>query len=165
MRGTPQQPNPAKPGMKVPIKVTFDEGNKVEEESSMPMRAGTDVRRVRITPAVLAKYGYTEGCEGCRYKRAKMAGQRPHSEECRKRIMEALEDDEDGKKAKNRYEERVTNRLALEGEEIMRREAEAKKEEERREEIQEKAGVAARDKEHSEGQANAADVEMTEKEG
>ena len=36
------------------------------------------------------KYGYTEGCEGCRAKAAGMT-QKPQGEACRKRIEQALD--------------------------------------------------------------------------
>merc|ERR1711963_1067941 len=45
---------------------------------------------------MLDKFGYTEGCEGCRHKRSGVGGgNKPHSEICRSRINEAVERDED----------------------------------------------------------------------
>ena len=64
MRGTPQQPDPAKAGIHVPIRVSFDEAATVVEEPAVPMRKGLGMRRFRIAPKVLNKYGYTDKCEG-----------------------------------------------------------------------------------------------------
>ena len=63
MRGTPQQPDPSRPGMRVPIRVSFDppaEGVPAPPQARLP-----NIRRMNITTALLTKYGYTEGCEGC----------------------------------------------------------------------------------------------------
>ena len=34
------------------------------------------IRRMQITGGLLSKYGYTPGCEGCRYKQAGLAESR-----------------------------------------------------------------------------------------
>ena len=57
-----------------------------------------DVRsRMRITPELLTKYGFTRDCEGCRYKNAGLTGHKAHTEKCCQRIMEAMGNDEFGK--------------------------------------------------------------------
>ena len=60
----------------------------------------------------LKQYGYTEGCEGCRAKRANIGSRRGHSEQCRKRIMEALNGTPQGRAALEREERRINSRLA-----------------------------------------------------
>ena len=62
---------------------------------------------MKITGTHLEKYGYTDDCEGCKHKRAGMRDVRPHSEACRKRIEEAMEEDEEGREQKRRNEERI----------------------------------------------------------
>ena len=44
-----------------------------------------------------------------------------HSEECRKRIMEAMKGDEQGRKDIENEENRLNKRVAAEGEELLRR--------------------------------------------
>ena len=75
MKGTPQQPDPSLPGLAIPIKVNIDPPH---EESPAPAEGPVDecdrqVRRMRITGVMLQKCGYTEGCDGCRHRRAGMA--------------------------------------------------------------------------------------------
>ena len=60
---------------------------------------------------MLQKYGYTEGCEGCRAKAAGMT-QKPHGEACRKRIEQALDGDEAGRELRRKNTERENQRIA-----------------------------------------------------
>ena len=94
MVGTPQKPDPKREGTHIPIKVTFDSPEEAEADQAREKQE--DVRRMRITADMLAEYGYTDGCEGCRFKKAGMKGTRPHSERCRSRIMEVLSKAEEG---------------------------------------------------------------------
>ena len=59
-------------------------------------RFSDDVRDLRISDRVLAKYGFTQSCDGCEWKQHKSPGssRKPHSTECRRRIQEAMEKDE-----------------------------------------------------------------------
>ena len=61
---------------------------------------------MRINNQLLGKYGYTEGCEGCRFKQSGFNETRGHSEACRSRILEAMDQDEEGRRHKDRQEER-----------------------------------------------------------
>jgi len=98
MQGTPQQPDPTKPGTRIPIRITFDEPQAVEVEESQPARNELGVRRFKIMKRLLVKYGYSEDCDGCRYQRAGIAGvdHRGHSEACRQRIYDAIAQTEKG---------------------------------------------------------------------
>ena len=94
MQGTPQQPDPTRPGVGIPIKVRFSEPAHVDEAiPNQPARQEQRPRRMRIMPYKLGKYGFTEGCEGYRHKQAGLQGARDHSETCRVRIMEAVRQD------------------------------------------------------------------------
>ena len=73
---------------------------------------------MRITPAILAKYWYTEGCEGCRFKRAGLSDGRNHSARCRARIMEAMDATEEGKRMRQKDEDRL-NRKMQEAHEVL----------------------------------------------
>ena len=75
-------------------------------------RAGPDIRRMRITPDLLTKYGFTDGCAGCRYKQIGFKSRTLHSERCRARIWEAMETDEEGRQLKQRSDERIKWRRA-----------------------------------------------------
>ena len=63
---------------------------------------------------MLNKYGYTEGCEGCRFKQAGLDNGRAHSVACRKRLVEALKGDPKAAKALEREDERLAIRVAEE---------------------------------------------------
>ena len=84
MQGNPGQPDPNKPGDRIQIKVRFGDGDKEDPEDPGPLRQEVGIRRMRITPIMLDRYGYTEGCDACRYKMAGINMSKGHSEECRK---------------------------------------------------------------------------------
>ena len=104
MKGTPRQPDPGKSCEAIQIQVNFD---LEASEALLEGKEGkVEARRMRITAAMLAKYGYTEGCEGCRYKRAGLAEAKAHSEKCRQRIVEAMRETEEGRRVMEREDER-----------------------------------------------------------
>ena len=130
VRGTPPQPDPSKPGMRVPIRVHFGEAPSAGVPASTVNadEKHRDIRRMNITSKLLERYGFSENCEGCRYKRAGLGEIRKHSEACRARLMEAMDGDEWGKAAKAYEEERLTRRIA----ERIERDEEREKEKEKR---------------------------------
>ena len=66
MRGTPQRPDPNRPGMDIPVRLNFDEpADGIPIPMELP-RKGAQVRRMQITEELLAKYGDSEDCIGCR---------------------------------------------------------------------------------------------------
>ena len=121
MKGTPQQPDPKRPGAGIPIRVVFDEAEEKRAVEPAAPKRENEIRRMRITAEMLEKYGYTEGCEGCRFKRAKLADNRAHSERCRKRIMDKMEEDEEGRRKKKMDEDRINNKMAVAIEEASRK--------------------------------------------
>ena len=64
-----------------------------------------DVREMRITKVILAKYGCTPGCEGCVHAES-------HSLKCRSRIEDAMEQDEHDKHKIQESRERVRKKMA-----------------------------------------------------
>ena len=78
---------------------------------------------MRITGVMLQKYGYTKGCDGCRYKRAGMREARPQTKVCRRRIGEAMVGDETDRRKKEEEDERVNWRLGRENGEDPQRKA------------------------------------------
>ena len=109
MQGTPQQPDPSRPGAHVPIHVRFDPPSTEQVDESAPLRREKGVRRMKITKKVLEDHGYIEECEGCRYQRAGLREQRVHSEECRDRLMKELGETEDGRQRLVNQNERMNN--------------------------------------------------------
>ena len=87
--------------MQIPVRVRFDPPEVTVESPSEPLKKEKQVRRMKITEELLRKY-YTDGYWGCRAKEAGIGEVRPHSEECRRRIMEAMEGDEEGRERKRR---------------------------------------------------------------
>jgi hypothetical protein len=114
MKGTPQQPDPSKPGSMVPIRINFDPpvvgehaGAEVDQEEN-----SRQIRRMKITPEVLKKYGFTEGCDGCKFKAAGLREGRNHTTACRARIEKEMQANELDKDKFQRSEDRINWRLA-----------------------------------------------------
>ena len=64
LRGTPQQPDPTKPGLYIPIRVNFEPVPEGVECLPITTEAQPrQIRRMKITSNLLAKYGYTIDCE------------------------------------------------------------------------------------------------------
>ena len=112
LRGTPQQPDPLKPGIVIPIKVRFDPPVEEQPIPSAQEPQARQVRRMRISAPMLEKYGYSEACEGCRFRRAGLGESRNHTEECRSRIEKAMENDDEGRRKTLEQEERIRMRIA-----------------------------------------------------
>ena len=114
LQGTPQQPDPSKAGIAIPVRVNFDPPM---EAAPVPLdgeERGKQMRRMKITATMLRKYGYSDQCEGCRYRRAGLQESRNHTEACRQRIETELEKDDEGRRKKAEDDERINRRLAEE---------------------------------------------------
>ena len=117
IKGTPRRPTPSSAGSpEVLASRLADEEAGVEHVIRPPRAQGPresgvgqaearsqeiDIRDLRITDAILEKYGgpekYTPGCPGCEHKKHGRDGHRGHTQACRQRLYEAMADDEDGK--------------------------------------------------------------------
>ena len=106
MKGTPEQPDPNRQGDRIPIRITFDEASR-REVVPTTQEAETEIRRFRITIPMLEKYGFTDDCEGCRFKRAGMSESRAHSERCRQRLIDMIRDDPEDKRVLERQADRI----------------------------------------------------------
>ena len=60
-----------------------------QEESEVPVRRQFYVKKADVT-----KYGYTPGCKSCAFPRQGRSSTIAHTPECRKRILEKVEDDD-----------------------------------------------------------------------
>ena len=107
MKGTPQQPDPAKSGSAVSIRVSFRPlpGPK-EPVPQEPLRKELKMRKVYINQKILETYRCREECAGCRIKGARFSEARKYSEVCLARITKAMEGDEEGRDKTRR--ERIT---------------------------------------------------------
>ena len=84
--------------MSIPTRITFDPPEENDPDPQMPLRREKRTRKFRITPPMLGEYGYTDGCEGCRWQKAGLTGHRGHSDACRARIEAAMTGDEQGRR-------------------------------------------------------------------
>ena len=94
MRGTPQRPDSSKPGLHIPVRIRMDPDVLVQMPASRPARSP---RSAYLSRDDFKRYGFTEGCEGCRRKSAGMAA-RPHSNKCRSRIEAEMRTTPEGRK-------------------------------------------------------------------
>lgn len=106
-QGTPQIPDPRKPGVHIPVSVSFEvfAGDEVNADAQ-PARRETTPRAVHIGQWMLEQYGCTDGCQGCDFKKAGVKTQRLHSQVCRARIEAAMDSGAQGRKAKAAARER-----------------------------------------------------------
>ena len=56
MRGTPEQPDPSKPGSRIPIKIRFDTPVLDRVDEAIPLRREKGVRRMKITKRMLEEH-------------------------------------------------------------------------------------------------------------
>ena len=79
----------------IPIKMQMIGPEHLEEPVAVEATPSEAVipRRFRIMTDMLAAYGYSAGCAGCRHKRSGFTGPRDHTDACRRRIAEAIRAD------------------------------------------------------------------------
>ena len=124
MQGTPQQPNPTRVGLRIPVRLSTDDSPAVEAPQAQPESGEGEippmpeaipdplVRRTPITYKEVEKYGPTPGCTGCQAKTRGEVTRRGHSEKCRRRMEELMRQDVGDKKKIERGEERITHKIA-----------------------------------------------------
>ena len=117
LKGSPEQPDPKKAGTHVPVRIHFDPPSTTTPLPSIPARQEKAMRRMMITPAMLTKYGYTDGCEACRLRAAGSDRRAEHSEACRKGLEEAMSKEEGGRERLRNDQVRVNKRMAEQVEE------------------------------------------------
>ena len=127
-QGTPQQPDPKRPGLAIPIRVNFDAPGPEEPLGYQDLRNESVGRRMRITKEILRDYDHhNDDCEGCRRQRAGMHEQRPHTESCRDQLLERMRASAEGRRRIQAEEERIMRKLerAVEESDAKRRRGEA----------------------------------------
>ena len=96
MKGTPQRPNPNKPGLHIPIQIRMEPEVPIDMSGMANDKEGEVPRRTYLKKYHFEKHGCTAQCDGCSRLDAGMAA-RPHNEECRKRMYEAMRKTEEGR--------------------------------------------------------------------
>ena len=70
------------------------------------------IRRTPITHKEIENSGATPGCVGCEAKARGESTRRGHSDKCRRRIEEAMRNDEQDKKKIDKADERLAHNIA-----------------------------------------------------
>ena len=104
MKAVPRRPNPnGKDVENIEARIAAEEEHGASKE---PMQVDEDAEReeqafahreLRITDKVLDKYGFTPNCPGCAAKLGGPTTNRGHTAECRQRIYDAMDKEEDGR--------------------------------------------------------------------
>lgn len=119
MQGTPQWPNPNKPGWHIPIRIWLEPDVKVDMPEMRPARDEEAPKRPYLKTFHFEEHGYTEDWEGCARLAPGMPA-RPHLEVCRTKLYEEFGKAETGQKLMERPEKRTGEYLegkAREGDE------------------------------------------------
>ena len=97
MKGTPQQPDPTKPGLHIPVRIRMEPEVPLVMPGMKPARGEVGPRRTYVMKRHFEKLGYTEDCAGCARLSTGMKS-RPHTGKCRARMDEELKKIEEGRK-------------------------------------------------------------------
>ncbi|MDA8582757.1 reverse transcriptase domain-containing protein [bacterium] len=108
LRGTPQQPDPSRPGMQIPVHLEDDDDRDESlRERDYEEAEPVGTRRLQIRRWMVRKYGESEDCAGCvSAVEAGNAPKREHTDSCRARFVELLSKDEEGRRILAREEAR-----------------------------------------------------------
>ena len=97
MKGTPQRPDPSKPGLHIPVRIRMEPAVTTQMPGTRPARKEEGPRSAYFSKEDFKNFGFTEGCEGCSRRAAGMAA-RPHSSKCRTRIEAEMRKTPSGRK-------------------------------------------------------------------
>ena len=95
MKGTPQRPDPSKPGLNIPVKIRLEPEVAIDMPIMRPARKEEGPRASYLSNEDFRKFGFTEGCDGCGRLAAWM-GSRPHTSKCRARMKEEMKNTPEG---------------------------------------------------------------------
>ena len=96
MKGTPQRPDPSKPGLNIPVKIRLEPEMAMDMPIMRPARKEEGPRAAYLSKEDFRKFGFTEGCDGCGRLAAGMAS-RPHTSKCRARMKEEMKSTPEGR--------------------------------------------------------------------
>ena len=89
MKGTPQRPDPTKPGLHIPVRIRMEPEVPFSMPGMKPAREEEAPRRTYVMKRHFEKFGYTQDCEWCARLSTGMKS-RPHTGKCRARMYEKL---------------------------------------------------------------------------
>ena len=75
MQGTPQQLDPSKPGLHIPVRIRMDPPAQVDMPELRPQREEDMPKGAYVKRRRFEEFGYTEDCEGCRRLRLRVNAQ------------------------------------------------------------------------------------------
>ena len=84
MKGTPQRPDPTKPGLSIPVQIRLEPEAPFSMLAMVPAGSEEGPTGQYIMKRRFEKHGYTEGCGGCGSLAAVMKKKRVHSDQCRR---------------------------------------------------------------------------------
>ena len=115
VRGVPWQWDPDQEDVHVDLKVRWLKEEEIAAGNAGLNQESTSKRmyRLRLRKEDFVRHGFTEGCLGCQALIAG-TGARGHSEQCRDRMNEALEETEEGRQRRERQGEKENEYLARE---------------------------------------------------
>ena len=95
--------------------VSFPQNSEIRGPAEIPVRGKEFIpRRIYTRASDYLKHGFTQGCKGCTWAQNQLGPRYPHSEQCRRRMEAAIEQDENNdrtKKAKERLEHYLAQRV------------------------------------------------------
>ena len=106
MKGTPQQPDPGKPGTHIPTKIRLEPPVVMDIPVMKPASNEEGPRRSYLKKGFFQEHEYTVGCEGCSRLSVGMTKVVVHREGCRKRMYVELQKTDKGRKWLERAEDK-----------------------------------------------------------
>ena len=98
MKGTPQRPDPTKPGLSIPVQIRLEPELPFSLPAMVPARSEEGPRRPYIMKRRFDEHGYTEGCDECGSSAAGLKKKRSHNDRCRSRLYEEIKKTVEGRK-------------------------------------------------------------------
>ena len=85
MQGALQRPDPAKPGLNIPIRIRFDPPADADAPIIIFARDEDALKRAYLKKSHFDEHGYKVDCEGCNRLVAGILPRRPHLDSCRQK--------------------------------------------------------------------------------
>ena len=110
IKGTPWAPLDGESPM--PIGIKIKEGTGQHDIPPPPIRPEIQIRRMQLSKADFAKYGFTPGCQGCRGIQLKVHRALNHTDACRSRVEAAIGEDPEGAARVEKNNQRINEQMA-----------------------------------------------------
>lgn len=106
MKGTPQKPDPSKPGLNIPAKMRLELDVAIDMPITRPARKDEGPRAAYLTREDFRNFGFILGCDGCGRLSSGMAS-RPHASKCRKRMHEEMKKTAEGRRRSEEADRKI----------------------------------------------------------